>query len=212
MFSRSVILYWDQRQYKRTVAIRDPTHSPVLLSSLDTSKARCPLVVVEKAIPSPAFKQTFASITTSTPASPSLETQHIFSLDDDNGFPQGIPSLVDRFYDSGDDSVVDNSIFATINTPHPHHHIKAISNIARFYLTISAWSSSYFGYSCDNSPTQSHWNTASPSATWPPPVIDQFSLFTMPKQVDEAADDPAASAITPQAELLRWQYNLAHWF
>jgi len=34
----------------------------------------------------------------------------------------------------------------------------------------------------------------------------------MPKQVDEAADDPAASAITPQAELLRWQYNLAHWF
>ena len=44
----------------------------------------------------------------------------------------------------------------------------------------------------------------------PVPLIAQFPLPTFPTAVDEDNEDRTTSALTPQAELLRWHYRLAH--
>ena len=44
----------------------------------------------------------------------------------------------------------------------------------------------------------------------PPSLLDVFPLPSRPPRVDEAADDLETSAMTPQAELLRWHYRLSH--
>ena len=44
----------------------------------------------------------------------------------------------------------------------------------------------------------------------PPPFVDQNSLPTLTTQVNEVANDIDTSAMTPQAEILRCHYQLAH--
>ena len=44
----------------------------------------------------------------------------------------------------------------------------------------------------------------------PVPLIAQFPLPTFPTAVDEDNEDLTTLALTPQAELLRWHYHLAH--
>ena len=122
-----------------------------------------------------------------------------------------MPSLGAPDSDSDEDSVVEDDDDTSISTPHPHHHSPVTHPPSHSPTHLIPPDPPQRAVT---PPTVRPPNLIDPPPVPippdPPPVIDQFPLPTMPTQVDEAADDLATSAMTPQAELLRWHYRLAH--